>query len=302
MSVSRQSLNYQRDWSAVRSTYFNTETALQQLSNDNSAVEAVHREEGKTLAQALATMSVTKAEKETLLRKIQLESEREINVTADLQLNGEREREREVSLCIDNVEDMKRNISAARAKLTRSKEATSVLSEECEKIESSLVSANKDLKMLRNAQRVEETVLEAELAVSDMDDAEINNSTSKIIKEVNDEITQKKQLQMLVKEMQTTSKEEIDVTALFKREEAGWKRLHTKLRHHLESLQKKKKDQELDTRPCSNDFGPERKENEAQSSKQPVDLDLTPPVHHQQRGVEAKKKSSKKKARVAKIN
>lgn len=182
--LKKRSMNYQQDFSAARNVYIETEASLQRLSKDNAAVQAAQNKRAKEVSQGLATANERRTVTSRRMTTLQHEYEAEIKAKDEIRANRDSRIKEEVRLCKALIADLERNSKAAQMKLQSLALETEDLREECTKTEEALARVNSELKVLRNAQRIEDTVLQAELTVSEMSDPEIKVLTREIINEV----------------------------------------------------------------------------------------------------------------------
>lgn len=176
------------------------EEELQRLRNENDLNDSANRKQAKRVAQMLSAGKERKSEKERVLRKAQQDYEHELVVKEDIQDNRGEKIEQEIKLCRENVADLERNSNAAKAKLEHCSETTKQFRIECDALVETLLSVNKDLKTLRSARRVEESVLEVETEMGGCDEKQLGGMTRDLIRKVNEEIDAKRELQEKVKE------------------------------------------------------------------------------------------------------
>ncbi|UPR02245.1 hypothetical protein HOP50_09g55710 [Chloropicon primus] len=284
-----RSLSYQRDFSSARSNYINLETALQILHKENNATEAVQGKEARELSREIATAREGKAEREATLRRLQEECEREIASKKELEGSRDASVEKEVELYNDVVQDLERNLRTAKTQLRCLEEDTGRLEEEAQITEEMLLTANADLKMLRNAQRIEESVLQAELAVSNMEDKDINKRLHEVIMEVNKEICSKAVLQQEITDLNRRIRATAKLADALKQEEKSSSRLVEKAKAQLGDLQ-----------PAPQDDAPQGKGRAAEEEEEEEPVVS---VNRKKKKKKKKKKSGEKSAggRVAKI-
>ena len=278
--LERRLLDYQRNFSATRSACLNLEAALQQLTKENASSEASLRKESRDTSQGIATATGRKADKEATLRHLREESDKEIEEREEA-VSGQAERvAREVSLCKDVVSDLERNLRMAQTQRRTLAEETRRLGEECALIEESLVAANRDLKALRQAQRIEETVLKAELEVSNMEDTEINKNVRTTIGEVNEEISTKEKLRLEIWELNRGLDDAARQADALRMDEAKWTRTQARAKDQLESLQ-----------PAPDAVTPSKEVESSRTTTLPASADTS----------QRRKKHRKKKKRIANI-
>ena len=150
----------------------------------------------------------------------------------------------------------------------------------CALIEESLVAANRDLKALRQAQRIEETVLKAELEVSNMEDTEINKNVRTIIGEVNEEISTKEKLRLEIWELNRGLDDAARQADALRMVEAKWTRTQARAKDQLESLQ-----------PAPDAVTPSKEVESSRTTTLPASADTS----------QRRKKQRKKKKRIANI-